>query len=192
MASLGKLKKYRRKKFSRYKELNEIKTKNDEAYIVLKVDSIKDILSIYSSDERPIINDDFCDLIESKASFIPLDLPLVLEIQNNNFTSEEKILIRKLIKNHFTLKKLSKEVDRELLSRKARFLFTTGVICFSMIPILMQFDKLVYVKETLSIIASFSTWEYASLMFFEYDESTEEVIRCNHLAKIRVIYDKGV
>ena len=111
MSSFDKLKKYQRKKFNRYKELNEIATKNDEAYIVLKVKDMESVLSDFSSKERPTLKAEFYELIETKASIIPLDLPLVLEIQNDNFTSSDKILIRKLIKNYFELKKVSKDLD---------------------------------------------------------------------------------
>ena len=77
MTSVGIIKRNQRKKFKRYKELNEITTKNDEAYIYLKIKDMDSIISGYSADERPTLNSDFYDLIETKASVIPLDLPLV-------------------------------------------------------------------------------------------------------------------
>lgn len=190
MPTLDNVKKYQRKKFERYKELNDIKTKNDEAYIVVAVKDRDSIFSEYSSSERPILKIEFLDLIERRASFVPLELPLVLEIQNNNFTSEEKILIRKLIKNHFSLKTVTKEVEYENGCRKGRFLFTTGVIGFSLLPFLGEFGKMAYIKEMISVIASFSFWEYSGLKLFDHDELKEEIIHYRHLSNIRVIYDK--
>ncbi len=190
MPQFDRLKKYQRKKFNRYKELNDIPTKNDEAYIVVKVKDIDSILSEYSSDERPTLNLEFLDLIERKASFIPLDLPLVLEIQNNNFTSNEKILIRKLIKNYFDLKRVEKEVEENSLSRKARFLLTSGILCICVIPFIWNNSKVSFFTEVLSVLASFSVWEFGGLMLFDYDKIKEEIIKYNHLAKVRIIYDK--
>lgn len=190
MASLGKLKKYQRKKYKRYKELNDIKPKNDEAYILLAVENKESIFSEYSSPDRPFLKSDFLDIIERRASFVPLDLPLVLEIQNNTFTSEEKILIRKLIKNYFSLKTISKEVEYEAGSRKGRFLFTTGVICMALIPFLGDIGPISFIKEMLSVIASFSFWEYSCLKLFDHDTLQEEIIHYRHLSHIRVIYDK--
>lgn len=192
MGTFDKLKKYQRKKFKRYKELNEINTKNDEAYIVLKVDSIKSVLSEFSPKERPTLSIDFVETIERKASYVPLDTPLVLEIQNDNFTSSEKILIRKLIKNYFNLKKVTVEVKEDSLSRKARFLLTVGILCVCVIPILGTVEKVSFVKEILSVLASFSVWEFGGLMLFDYDELKEELIKYNHLSKIRIIYDKEI
>ena len=44
--------------------------------------------------------EEFIEVIERRASIIPLDYPLVLEIHNTTFSSEEKIIIR--IKNFTT------------------------------------------------------------------------------------------
>ena len=190
MASLGRIKEYQRKKYKRYKELNDIKPKNDEAYIVLSVPDRESLFSEYSSSERPFLKSEFLDIIERRASFVPLDLPLVLEIQNNNFTSEEKILIRKLIKNYFSLKTIAKEVEYESGSRKGRFLFTTGVICMALIPFLGDIGTISFIKEMLSVIGSFSFWEYSGLKLFDHDELKEEIIHYRHLSNIRVIFDK--
>ncbi len=190
MPRFDKLKKYQRKKFNRYKELNDINTKNNEAYIVVKVKDMDSILSEYSSDDRPTLKAEFLELIERKASFIPLDLPLVLEIQNNNFTSNEKILIRKLIKNYFDLKRVETEVEENSLSRKARFLLTSGILCLCVIPFIWNNDKISFFTEVLSVLASFSIWEFGGLMMFDYDKIKETIIKYNHLAKVRIIYDK--
>ena len=192
MASFGKLRKYQRKKFKRYKEFNEIKTKNDEAYIVVKVNDLSSVLSEYSTPERPTLRQDFVDVIERKASFVPLDIPLVLEIQNDNLTSTEKIMVRKQIKSYFNLKKVNVEIEEDVLSRKARFLFTSGIICLCMIPAISSFNKLEFLKEVLSVLASFSIWELGSMLLFEYDDVKEKKVKYNHLSKIRVIYDKEI
>ncbi len=190
MPRFDKLKKYQRKKFRRYKEVNEITTKNDEAYIYLKVKDMDSILSEYSSDDRPTLKLEFYELIESKASFIPLDVPLVLEIQNSTFTSSDKILIRKLIKNYFDLKRTEKEVAEDSLSRKARFLFTAGIICLSVLTVLWNNQQFSFFAEMMSVLASFSVWEFGSLMLFDYDDIKEQIIKYSHLSKIRIIYDK--
>ena len=119
-----------------------------------------------------------------------MDLPLVLEIQNNNFTSNEKILIRKLIKNYFDLKRVEKEVEENSLSRKARFLLTSGILCICVIPFIWNNSKVSFFTEVLSVLASFSVWEFGGLMLFDYDKIKEEIIKYNHLAKVRIIYDK--
>ena len=190
MASFYKVKRYQRKKFNRYKELNEIKTKNDEAYIVLRVKDMSSILSEYSSEERPTLNLDFYELIETKASIIPLDLPLVLQIQNDNLSSSDKILIRKLVKSYFELKRVAKQIEADALSRKARLLLTTGVLCICISFVLWNISNLTFINEMISVLSSFSVWEFGALMLFEYDSIKEEVIKYNHLSKIRVIYDK--
>ncbi len=190
MASLDRLKRNQRKKFARYKELNEIKTKNDEAYIVLKVKDKDSILSEFSSDDRPTLKTEFYELIETKASIIPLDLPLVLEIQNGNFCSSDKILIRKLIKNYYELKKVAKEIEADALSKRARVLLTIGILCICISFVLWNVSNLTFINEIISVLSSFSVWEFGSLMMYDYDTVKEEVIKYKHLSKIRVIYDK--
>lgn len=192
METSEKLKRYQKVKFENYKKVNELKVNDDEAYIVLKIDSLNDIIAPYSMPDHPELKQEFFDIIRKKASIIPFDYPLVLEIHNKTFTSSEKILIRKLIKNYFTLEKINIETELKARKRKYNFFLVLGILSFLSYMALKKFDNIIAVKEMLSFFSSFSIWEWAELILFEQDNLKEQVILNTHLSKIRVVFDKDI
>ena len=190
MSSKDKLKRYQKAKFENFKKVNELKLNYDEAYIDLKLDDFKSIISTYSLSVNPILKEDFLSFIENYASYIPLDYPLVLEIHSKKISAEERILLRKLLKNHFSLMKINKEMELKALRRKSFFFLLMGVIGFALLAISINYNILGFMKEIISFIASFSVWEFGELYLFEQDDLKEQVLKYSHLAKIRIVYTK--
>ncbi len=188
MAKKGKLKKYQNNKFIKYTKINGLKISDNEAYIYLKVDNLDSIISEYSFSDNYILKQDFLDTIEKCASFIPLEYPLVLEIENNTFTSEEKIRIRKLIRDHFSLQTITKEEELKADHRESRLFLLFGITCFIISWGIYDIEKFSFINEITLFIASFSVWESFSNIVFEEDELKEEIEQYKSLSKIRVIY----
>lgn len=186
----NKLKKYQAQKFEYYKDLNEIIYNDNEAYIILKIDKINKVISDYSLPGEEILNQEFLNIIEKKASFISIEYPLVLEIHNNVLSSEEKILIRKLLKNYFDLEKTNKTIELNNLRRKSRFFFIIGILSFIISIGLLYYEFLIGLREIISFLGSFSIWECFELSLFEEDNLKEDIIKYDHLSKIRVVFDK--
>ena len=189
MASPEKLKKYQKAKFENYKKVNNLKINDNEAYIEMKVDGFEDIIEDYSLQDRIVLKKEFIDAILNRVAYMPLDYPFVLQIYNKSFTSSEKILVRKLIKNHFTLAKIDKEMELKKLRRKIRFFLMFGVIGFIFV-ILTYREVFKYFKEIATFVASFSIWECSELILFGEDDLKEEIIKYKHLSKIRVVFNK--
>lgn len=190
MASPEKLKKYQKEKFNNYKKITELKINDNEAYIELNVNDMSSIVSEFSTKDRIILKKEFYDIIEQKVAYMPLEYPFVLEIHNKNFSAEEKIVVRKLIKNHFSLITISKEMELKAIKRKSTFFLLCGVIGFILLFLSYNFEIMSYLKEIISFIASFSIWEFAELLIFEQDNLKEEIILNKQLSKIRVVYNK--
>lgn len=190
MASSETLKKYQKKKLENFKKINELKINDDEIYITLKVDKIEDITDKFCEPNSISLNEEFLNTILKKASYIPLDYPLVLEIYNKSFTSSEKIRLRKLIKNHFALEKINKEVELQFLHRKCTIFLCIGIIFFILLGIIHTLNILNILSEFISVIASFSIWESFEIFLFEGDDLKEEIIKYSHLEKIRIVFNK--
>jgi len=190
MLTKEKLKKYQKEKFENFKKINELNINDNEIYIDMKVENLKSIVSEFSLPNKIKLRPEFYESIEKNASFIPLDFPLVLEIYNNNFNASEKILIRKLIKNHFSLITIVKEMELKAIKRKSYFFLICGILCFFILMLSYKLEVLIYLKEILSFIASFSIWEFAELLLFEQDDLKEEIMSYKQLAKIRIVYNK--
>ncbi len=190
MASPEKLKKYQKEKFESYKKINNLKINDNEAYIEIKVNDYKSIISDYSLEDSPVLKQEFIEVIERRASIIPLDYPLVLEIHNSTFSSEEKIIIRKLIKNHFTFISINKEAELKRLKQKSGYLLLTGMVML-VISLLIENIKIMgLIFEILNILTWLGVWECGNLVLFDGDNLNEEIIKYKHLSKIRVVYNK--
>ena len=185
-----KLKKYQREKFEHYKKINNLKINDNEAYISLKVKDYDSIISEYSLEEHPVLKSEFIEVIEKRAAIIPLDYPFVLEIHNKNFTAEQKIIVRKLIKNHFTFMSINKESELKRLKQKGLYLLLAGIITFIISMFVHNIEMLVPFFEILNFISWYSIWECGELVIFEQDDYNEQIIKYKHLSKIRVLYDK--
>lgn len=190
MASPEKLKKYQREKFEHYKKINNLKINDNEAYISLKVLDYNSIVSEFSLEEQPALKNEFIEIIEKRAEIIPLDYPLVLEIHNKTFTAEQKITVRKLIKNRFTFISINKQSELKRLKQKGFYFLLLGILAFIISMLLYNNQILMPIFEILYFLASFSIWEFGELVIFEQDDLKEEIIKYNHLSKIRVVYDK--
>lgn len=190
MSSPEKIKRYQKEKFKYFKQINELKIDDDEAYIELKVDTFSSIVTEFSIPSRISLRQEFYDEIERKNAFIPFDFPLVLEIHSTGFNAEEKILVRKIIKNHYSLACIEKEMELKSIKRKSRFFMICGIVCFLLLFFMYNYGFAAYLKEIVSFIASFSLWEFAELLLFEQDDLKEEIVKYKHLAKIRVVYNK--
>ena len=184
-----KIKRYQKKKFEKYKEINELKIADDEVYITLKIDNKDDVISKHSVKYEEVLDESFMDLITKKASYIPLDYPIVLELQYKELSSEDKILIRKLIRNYYKLEKIDKEMQLKEIERRTRFFLISGIIFF-MIFIWLYNSELSGIMEIASFIGSFSLWEFAEILIFDQDSLKEEVIKSNYLSKIRIVFNQ--
>ncbi|HAB67553.1 MAG TPA: hypothetical protein DCE23_09330 [Firmicutes bacterium] len=190
MASPEKIKKYQREKFENYKRINELKINNNEAYIELKVNKIQNILNDYTLKDKIKLKKEFFEEIEYRASYIPLDYPIVLEIYNDNFTSEEKIMIRRNIKNHFEFEAINRQTNLKAITRKSTFFLIIGIIGFALLVLLYKINARNYIEDIVSFLSSFSIWQFAELRIFEEDAIKEEIIRYKMLSKLRIVYNK--
>ena len=175
MASPENLKKYQKEKFESYKKINNLRINDNEAYIEIKVKDYNNIISDYSLEENPVLKQEFIE---------------VLEIHNDNYSSEEKIIIRKLIKNHFTFISINKESELKRLRQKIKYLLIVGIVTFIISMLLVNIDFMIPFFEILNFITWYCIWECGSLILFAEDDLKEEIIKYKHLSTIRVVYNK--
>ena len=193
MATPDKLKRYQKAKFENYKKVNELKINDNEAYIEMRINGFDDIKDDYCLTDGIVLKQDFIDAIVKRTNYIPLDYPLVLQIYNKTFTSSEKILVRKLIKNHFTLEMIDREIELKKLRLKIYFFLSFAVLGF-LLFLLTYIGFVKTLQELISFVASFITsfsiWEISELIVFGEDEIKEEIIKYKHLSKIRIVFNK--
>ena len=183
-----KLKKYQTKKFDYYKTLNEYYIDKGEAYISVNVYSIDDIISLYSVKNDEVLNYEFMRYLETNSSYIPNEYPLVLEICNHHFNDEDKEIIRKVIRNHYSINLINKNEELKASQRKGKYLILFGLLSLLIYGLLVYMDKLIIMREIFSLIFCFTVWEATDIVIFNNDEIKEEICDLQNLSEIKIIF----
>jgi hypothetical protein len=186
--SKKKLKKYQTKKFDYYKTLNEYYIENGDAYISIKVYTIDDIISKYSVKNDEVLNYEFMRYLETNASYIPDKYSLVLEICNHHFNEEEQEIIKKVIRNHYSISLINKKEELKSYKRKGYYLLLTGLVSLFIYAILAYTGKLLILSEIFSLIFCFAMWEATDITIFDNDDIKEEIVELQNLSEIQVIF----
>ena len=184
----NKLKKYQTKKFDYYKTLNEYYIENGDAYISIKVYTIDDIISKYSVKNDEVLNYEFMRYLETNASYIPDEYSLVLEIYNHHFNDEEKEIITKVIRNHYSISLINKKEELKTYRRKGMYLLISGLISLLIYAILTYTNHLIILSEIFSLIFCFALWETTDITIFDSDSIKEEIVELQNLSEIRIIF----
>ena len=83
-------------------------------------------------------------------------------------------------------------MELKKIRRKVYIFLLFGIIGF--IFILLSYKSLIPFSDIISVIASFITsfsiWECSELLIFEEDDLKEQIIKYNHLSRIRVVFNK--
>lgn len=190
--NINKLKKYQKRKFDKYKILNDYYIVNNEAYISVKVNSLNDIISKYSVTKDEILNEEFIRYVNINASYIPENYSLVLEICNHKFTESEKDTITKVIRIHYGLELIKVEDKLKSLRRKSRYFLYTGLVCFIAYLIIYHIQYTMIFIEFLSFVSGFSIWEFAEMRIFEEDEIKESIIESNKLSNMKIKFNENI
>ena len=186
--SKKKLKKYQTKKFDYYKTLNEYYIENGDAYISMKVYTIDDIISKYSIKNDEVLNYEFMRYLETNASYIPDEYSLVLEICNHHFSDEEKEIIQKVIRNHYSISLINKKEELKTYQRKGFYLLLSGLVSLLIYAILAYTESLIILSEIFSLIFCFAMWEATDITIFDNDSIKEEIVELQNLSEIRIIF----
>jgi len=186
--SKKKLKKYQTKKFDYYKTLNEYYIENGDAYISMKVYTIDDIISKYSIKNDEVLNYEFMRYLETNASYIPDEYSLVLEICNHHFSDEEKEIIQKVIRNHYSISLINRKEELKTYQRKGFYLLLSGLVSLLIYAILAYTESLIILSEIFSLIFCFAMWEATDITIFDNDSIKEEIVELQNLSEIRIIF----
>ena len=186
--SKKKLKKYQTKKFDYYKTLNEYYIENGDAYISMKVYTIDDIISKYSIKNDEVLNYEFMRYLETNASYIPDEYSLVLEICNHHFSDEEKEIIQKVIRNHYSISLINKKEELKTYQRKGFYLLLSGLVSLLIYAILAYTESLIILSEIFSLVFCFAMWEATDITIFDNDSIKEEIVKLQNLSEIRIIF----
>ncbi|MBQ8430449.1 MAG: hypothetical protein IJX26_00675 [Clostridia bacterium] len=178
---------------SNYKKLkHEILLKNEchalnqiDNTIHIKMNSIDEILSPFSEDNRAVINSEFAEFLDNSVKDVPIKNDITLEIESKD-KDEEKISTA--IKNYYYNEFM--ESERQL---KRNLLFSITTLIMGVISILLtslsQHLNLNYIlTNTLDILAWVFVWEAFDLFFFRRIELKHQQYRQMNFINANIIF----
>ena len=178
------------KTFNYYKVLDDYYLEDGIGFIPVKVKSIDDIISPYSTKNSEILNYEFMRYIDINANFIPWGYPLTLEIHGPKFTDKEKRLISKVLKNHYSLLLVNKKEELKDLRKRGFNLIIMGIISFCIYLILMALKVNFAPIELMAFLFWLSLWEGFDTEVLSTSDLQDEIKDLEYLSSMKIIYDE--
>ena len=130
------------------------------------MEALSDIYSQYDKENR-VLNEDLVSYIEQIAYYIPYQHSIVLEFEGMTFSEEEKATLVDVITDQFGLVTHDMSVELRYNTVKSINLFLIGCLVLALSFFLRDIEHMNYFSEILSIIGTFSIWEFVNTIWFE-------------------------
>ncbi len=183
------LRHFSRKRVDVSKYVKDFYVENGLAYISCNVTGYGDIIDPYSVKDYEWLNDSFARFIESNATYVPTEYPIVLEICGTSFSQEQKDVIEATIADYYALKLGDCQLVLEENARKSWTLLIMGVLFALLINTGVGFLKIVpALSEASFIFYWLFLWEFVDCAWFERRELVSARVDAAQMASIKVIF----
>ena len=187
--SMKNLKKFRSAKFNYAKFVKKYYIEKGTAYISAKVNSIDDIISIYSTKDYEWINPNFAHYIEECAYYIPIEENITIEICDGNFTEQEQELIKRVIKDYFGLKLGDKFIDLQINKYRSLVLLVFGILSLGVFAILTRLSIITAtLNELMLFMLWFFLWEFADMVGMNRAEIQAQRLEAGQLSTAKITF----
>lgn len=184
---VNKTKQYLKENYDSKLYINRHYIKDEKAVIPIHIHDIGELYISYDL-QRQIFNPDMISYIEDIAYYIPYDYSIVLEFSGISFTEEEKAQLMENVTDQFGMKTHDMDVELNYNTKKAMKLFLIGSIVLAISFIIQTMNYTVYISEILSIIGTFSIWEFVNTIWFERKEKIIDKMNAGQLSACTVSF----
>lgn len=184
---VNKTKQYLKENYDSKLYINRHYIKDEKAVIPIHINNIGELYVSYDS-QRQIFNPDMISYIEDIAYYIPYDYSIVLEFSGISFTEEEKAQLMENVTDQFGMKTHDMDVELNYNTKKAMKLFLIGSIVLAISFIIQTMNYTAYISEILSIIGTFSIWEFVNTIWFERKEKIIDKMNAGQLSACTVSF----
>ena len=184
---VNKTKQYLKENYDSKLYINRHYIKDEKAVIPIHIHDIGELYVSYDL-QRQIFNPDMISYIEDIAYYIPYDYSIVLEFSGISFTEEEKAQLMENVTDQFGMKTHDMDVELNYNTKKAMKLFLIGSIVLAISFIIQTMNYTVYISEILSIIGTFSIWEFVNTIWFERKEKIIDKMNAGQLSACTVAF----
>lgn len=184
---VNKTKQYLKENYDSKLYVNRHYIKDEKAVIPIHIHDIGELYISYDL-QRQIFNPDMISYIEDIAYYIPYDYSIVLEFSGISFTEEEKAQLMENVTDQFGMKTHDMDVELNYNTKKAMKLFLIGSIVLAISFIIQTMNYTAYISEILSIIGTFSIWEFVNTIWFERKEKIIDKMNAGQLSACTVAF----
>lgn len=187
--TLNNINRFRRARFNYVGFVNSRYMLGGEAHILVKVNSLDEVLSPYSAPESPWLNDDFLAYVSNCANHIPVEEAIVLEFRGYNFSTTERELITNLIHAHFGFELAERELELRLNLRRSFALlvfFTISSIIFFVMAIKTEW----VFAEIPAVALWFALWEFFNTFWLERSDLKLTKLEAGQLTSMKIVFDE--
>lgn len=185
----NKTKQYLKENFDSKLYMNQHYIKDEKAIIPIYITNIDDIYISYD-EQKQVLRPELISYIEDIAYYVPYDISIVLEFSGYSFKEEEKVRLMENITNQFGMKTHDMEVELNYNAKKAIKLFVVGSIVLAISFMICTLQYTNYVSEILSIIGTFSIWEFVNTIWFERKEKRVNKLNAGQLSVCTVTFQE--
>ena len=185
----NKTKQYLKENFDSKLYMNQHYIKDEKAIIPIYITNINDIYISYD-EQKQVLRPELISYIEDIAYYVPYDISIVLEFSGYSFKEEEKVRLMENITNQFGMKTHDMEVELNYNAKKAIKLFVVGSIVLAISFMIRTLQYTNYVSEILSIIGTFSIWEFVNTIWFERKEKRVNKLNAGQLSVCTVTFQE--
>lgn len=181
---LNRIKKYSKAEFNEQEYLKkQYINEEGKAVIIIKIENVEDIYSVYSVKDKEILSKYVSSYIEDCAYNIPVIVPikLVFDLKDKS-KLEEAEKIKRVCRENFGMINSDKEMDIKLNYYKMIRLATVGILTLLASYIFSKFLENSIIYELISVAGTFAIWEAVNCFVIEKRALNVEKINAGQLA----------
>ena len=167
---------------------------NKDGIAVIPVNYCQDdIFDPYGQRDKYELSKGFFEYIEKKTYLITVTYPVTIFITNDQLSEYQQDCIEKEIKTYFSLKFQDKVIDLKINNFKIFRLVVIGLGLLALSLLVNQITDIVFIREFLSIAATFSLWEAVDHYLVEKRRIKIEKLNAAQLgmAEVRFQFDRA-
>lgn len=132
--------------------------KGQSVVLEINCSDINALYNTYSPDNNRDISNDIYNYIIEQAYFVPFEYNIILLLKGD-FPKETQEYIRMKMKQHYNMLLEDKIKKVRTNTFKSLGLFSLGMALFFLIYLMTKIDNTQFVRDILSIAATFALWE---------------------------------
>ena len=182
------LRQLKKKKIENEKYVKDFYLENDLAFISCNVKKFNDIIDPFSTKDYEWPTQDFLHFIESNAQYIPVEYPIVLEINGKTFTEDEKKIIRETIHDYYALKMGDAQLEISANRRKSLSLLVIGLVSSVGVQLASKISSEVPLREAIVMLFWLFLWEGLDCLILDGKDLKNKKTEAAQMANITVTF----